>query len=105
MSTKPFRPDPQFVPGELVVIAHCSDPQLVGMRAMVLEIHFQTWDCGEDTYWSGWGCRLDVASNIGAWWSEVSLKRLPPQTPARWDASTFIPDRIKQTATCRSTNP
>lgn len=104
MSTIPFRPEPRFVPGELVVIAHSSDPQLIGMRATVQEIHFQTWDCGDDMFWSGWGCRLDIGSPIGNWWSEVSLERLPPKTPATWHANTFIPDCIQLPVTSRSTN-
>lgn len=80
-----IRPDPIFVPGERAVIAYSSEPGLVGLQVEVLEIHYQTWPCGDGYMWTGWGCRLDVtAANGISWWSELSLKKLPPNSPGQW---------------------
>lgn len=78
-------PEPVFIPGELAAIAHASEPHLIGQQVQILDIRYQTWPCGADFFWTGWGCRIGVISTTGTeWWSEMSLKKLPGAQPGQW---------------------
>lgn len=86
-------PDPIFMPGEPARIAFATQPDLVGLQVEVLDISYRTWSCGDDFFWTGWGCRLSVESCGTTWWSEKCLKKLPGNTAGQW-LKEFIPTEL-----------
>ena len=89
------KPEPIFIPGEPATITHSADPDLVGLQVQVLDIDYRTWPCGDDFFWTGWGCRLSVTCCGTDWWSEVCLKKLPGNTPGQWK-EVFAPSELAE---------
>jgi hypothetical protein len=94
-----MKPEPKFVPGELVVIESLACPEHNGKTVEIVDAQLKPmrlWS-HDGSYRRGrfWVYRLPVKHGIGTgeWWGERTLRKLPPSTPSTFDAAIWQPKR------------
>lgn len=76
------------MPGELVAIESKSYPHLNGSVVTIVRM---TED-GMPSYW-GYICAPDLSDDDRPW-DESALRKLPPETPATFDAAIWAPSGV-----------
>jgi hypothetical protein len=98
------RPEPKFVPGELVLVMSNVSPKHNGAVVPILEASYRNmrlWRAdGSHSLGMTWVYRIPVLHHIadGIWWGEKSLQKLPPEEVTQWEESIFQPQRADRLA-------
>ena len=82
------------MPGELVIIVQSRMfPEKIGSQTEIIDLK---WVLGwADGTPSGWGYKTKENANLErASWCERQLSKLPPETPATFDAAIWAPSGV-----------
>lgn len=91
--------EPKFVPGERVILDSTSSPELNG-EAVVLDAWYTSAYVDDTPAKMCWVYDLTIPHGLQRGidgphpgWCEKALRKLPPETPATFDASIWVPNK------------
>lgn len=89
------RPEPKFVPGELVEIRSKYGHPMDGQRVRVALVEWRTCrSINTGKHDTGWKYKTVPENTEAAWWSEPALRRPPKDEPTTFDASIWKPEGV-----------
>lgn len=94
------RPEPKFVPGEVVEIQSVSHPEMNGTRCLIIEMTFLNMaiEAGSRRLAGpGWRYKTTAmypGAHEKSWWRESALTSPPKDEPTTFDASIWQPKEV-----------